>query len=84
MDIWGNKITTVNRYDVIVHCVNNFTWQKYRLHVLKGKDTKEKLDLLQAWLTENKNSHAAQCQVDNYLGALKRGGQIDASGKVVK
>lgn len=84
MKKWYRKINYVSRYDVIVHCVNDFEWQKFRLGTLKGLSTEQKLLHLVAWLNEHMNSFAATCQVDNYLGALKRGGQIDSEGNVLK
>ena len=84
MKKWYRKINFVSRYDVIVHCVNDFEWQMFRIKTLKGSTTEQKLLLLLNWLNKHMESFAAQCQVDNYLGALKRGGQIDAEGNVLK
>lgn len=64
------------------HCVRNKAWQRFRL-MLKGKTTAEKLHLLRCWY----DGKLADCglmtkwerevQVGNYLGALRRGGQLD-------
>lgn len=84
MKKWLYKINYVSRYDVIVHCVNDFEWQMFRIKVLKGISTEHKLAQLDAWIRDHHSSFASKCQVDNYLGALKRGGQIDSEGNVLK
>lgn len=80
---WTAKITSPSRLDIIKYAVNDFQWQKFRL-LLKGISTQEKLKLLRLWLEDHKHAHAQQVQVDNYLGALKRGGQISAKGEILK
>ncbi len=82
MNSWDQKIITPSRLDIIKYAVNDFDWQMFRLG-LKGISTYDKLDQLQKWLRKH-NNHAAVVQVNNYLGALKRGGQISAEGKVLK
>lgn len=80
---WDRKITSPSRIDIIKYAVNNYEWQQFRLS-LKGISTFDKLTELSKWLTQHDDSHEAQVQVDNYLGALKRGGQISADGKILK
>jgi hypothetical protein len=64
------------------------TWQDFRLG-MKGVDTKTKLFMLESWLIMGSTcNHCTgeirQHQVDNYLNALKRGGQLDLEGNVVR
>jgi hypothetical protein len=59
-------------------CVQDSAWQRIRLS-MKGKATHEKLEILWTWW---RNMHATEpyateVQVGNYLGALRRGGQLD-------
>ncbi len=69
-------------------------WQKFRVS-LKGLSTREKLYcLMWYWgvnITPGPGAHVSkldwQCEVirvNNYLGALKRGGQLDQHLRVVK
>jgi hypothetical protein len=54
-------------------------WQKFRLS-LKGKSTQDKLVQLTLWLQKPctlLQAHDRQVQVQNYLNALSRGGQIE-------
>lgn len=72
---------------VQLHCVRNKPWQRFRL-MLKGKTTAEKLHLLRCWY----DGKLADCglmtrwerevQVGNYLGALRRGGQLDMNNRI--
>jgi hypothetical protein len=52
-------------------------WQEFRLS-LKGQSTRKKLDRLKDWVREEPAvEHPTRCiQVQNYLNALSRGGQI--------
>jgi hypothetical protein len=81
----GFNIPTV-RY----HCVDTSRkivadWQQVRLS-MKGKDTTEKLSILKAWWDkdENEDNESVFVQVYNYLGALRRGGQLDSLNRVRK
>jgi len=59
--------------------VEDFAWQMFRGVRLKGQDTAVKLDLLADWLNVwvgTPYESIARVQVENYLGALKRGGFI--------
>lgn len=64
-------------------------WQKTRLF-MKGKPTHVKLSILDAWydkykLDSNTEVRAAVIvQVYNYLGALRRGGQLNDKNQVRK
>lgn len=64
-------------------------WQDTRLS-MKGKPTHQKLDILMAWWYKFKDHHdervqrAVGVQVVNYLGALRRGGQLNEHNQVRK
>ena len=72
-------------------CVQDANWQQVRLS-MKGIPTHEKLATLKRWWDKHstfeglpcKISQRAQCQVGNYLGALRRGGQLDDANRVRK
>jgi hypothetical protein len=63
-------------------------WQQCRLS-MKGKKTHEKLDILMRWYQAD-GAHAGnrieyvRVQVYNYLGALRRGGQLDDQNRIRK
>jgi hypothetical protein len=59
----------------ILDAVADDDWQSYRLY-LKGLSTEDKLDKLCAWLVKKNFSHRAKIQVQNYVNALKRAGQV--------
>lgn len=74
------------------YCVQNDAWQQVRLS-MKGQPTHVKLAILLAW--RDKQNQAAddsggfdelylmtKVQVANYLGALRRGGQLDMHNRV--
>jgi hypothetical protein len=72
---------------VQMFCVRNHWWQQFRLR-LKGKTTRDKITCLEAWYDgrfENSSDmtpYEREVQVGNYLGALRRGGQLDANNQV--
>lgn len=85
-------------HEVNQHCVRNERWQKVRLS-MQGKYTWEKLATLQIWwdtnfeaankpgLTQAEKSlieRSTEIQVGNYLGALRRGGQLNDDNWVRK
>ena len=89
MNQWTNHVTSRGQ-DVIQPAVysENEAWQDFR-QSLKGLSTQEKLIRLQMWLNTNGISsgysrEVVQIQVDNYILALRRGGQLDKDYKVVK
>jgi hypothetical protein len=68
--------------DVQRYCVRDGHWQRFRLK-LKGLSTVEKLDRLERWWDDNQlYPGRTEVQVGNYLGALRRGGQLDMNNKV--
>lgn len=87
-------------HDVRIHCVQNSEWQKVRLS-MKGVDTVEKLEILEAWYDKQMReaeqlvrcdqghrgralAFATKVQVGNYLGAIRRGGQLDDQNRIRK
>lgn len=73
--------------DVKTFCVEDADWQKIRLS-MKGLPTHEKLQILKDWWDRDitgkrvQPSYAVQVQVGNYLGALRRGGQLNSQNQV--
>lgn len=62
----------------------SLVWQQFRVR-LKGLSTKEKLYALGWFKTTNDYFEPNDIiRVNNYLGALKRGGQLDQHLRVVK
>jgi hypothetical protein len=63
----------------IQRCVADEEWQRFRVS-LKGLSTAEKLRRLRSY----KTNHSGRCvavRVDNYLNALRRGGQLPPKGQ---
>lgn len=83
--------------DVRMHAVNNRQWQVVRLS-MKGKSTAVKLTILENWWDRQLKAaqgtpnidraramkYALEVQVGNYLGALRRGGQLNNSNYIRK
>lgn len=64
-------------------CVKCAYWQDVRLS-MKGKPTDEKLKILEVYWDCHIDAHEREVQVGNYLGALRRGGQLDSQNRVRK
>jgi hypothetical protein len=62
-------------------------WQLFRVS-MKGLSTSEKLYMLHnRYITldlDNNQNWVDHCRIDNYIGALVRGGQLDSNYKVLK
>ena len=83
--------------DVRMHAVENRKWQVCRLS-MKGKTTTVKLTILENWWDRGMREaqeindinrakaakYAVEVQVGNYLGALKRGGQLNDDNQIRK
>lgn len=68
------------------YCVQDEEWQGVRLS-MKGVPTAKKLDILLEYYVRKggvKCDEHIQCQIDNYLGALRRGGQLDDNNLIRK
>ena len=91
MDSWDSTLRPVrsgyNPQDVQRICVRNRKWQAFRLS-LKGKSTRDKLARLAEWYdgfwpdTQGSSKWEREVQVGNYLGALRRGGQLNMNNEV--
>lgn len=91
MDSWDSTLRPVrsgyNPQDV-QRIVYTKGWQRFRLS-LKGLSTQLKLDKLVEWYDGNTKLDAIhytkwerEVQVGNYLGALRRGGQLNMNNEV--
>lgn len=58
-------------------------WQKFRVG-LHGLTTRCKLWCLMTYYLQDRNDYAHRIRVDNYLGALIRGGQLNDKLEVLK
>lgn len=76
---------------VQIHCVRHAAWQDVRLS-MKGIDTIDKLDTMNTYFIKNygllgyafDGTDICAIQVGNYLGALRRGGQLDEANRLRK
>lgn len=64
-------------------CVNCSYWQNIRLS-MKGVPTHEKLAILKTYWDCHIDTREREVQVGNYLGALRRGGQLDEHNRIRK
>ncbi len=93
-----NMASGVSPGDAQEYCVRHQEWQRLRLW-LKTQDTAGKLDALWKWYSEGRieiferrtkvtlqegRNWVREIQVTNYLGALRRGGQLDMNNAVKK
>lgn len=77
--------------EVKQYCVDDPAWQKVRLS-LKGLDTTDKLHILEMYwdrmmelaMTDEGREREIEVQVGNYLGALRRGGQLNDENQIRK
>jgi hypothetical protein len=72
----------------IMYAIQCDVWQEHRLY-MKGKSTQAKLILCETWLRETPpcehcTDEIRVHQIDNYINALKRGGQLDLEGNIVR
>ena len=96
---WEQEVTPWDR-DTVEYCVyeapDHTDWQLFRVSI-KGLSTAEKLYMLSLYRIWQLNETApgtmngemrqisvVQCRVDNYIGALRRGGQLDENYRIVK
>lgn len=83
MKVWPYEVHGMRMSDIL-KTVNNPGWQQHRLS-LKGLPTDMKLDMLEEWLRHGLGTtRDRQIQVDNYINALKRGGQLNDKLEVVR
>lgn len=87
MQIWTHPVNMHTREE-IDNAVEDPYWQCIR-RGMKGLPTEEKLDILNSYLFFAIHGgilpRACEVQVDNYINALLRGGQLvrDAEGNIV-
>lgn len=89
----GNKIEAWSQDEVqyaVYEAPDHESWQKFRCS-LKGQSTRMKLARLHLYLEKCKadassiaEMRLAQVRVDNYLGALIRGGQLNTTLHVIR
>lgn len=77
---WPHPVTSL-LVSEIAEAVSDPKWQKFR-RSLKGKSTSDKLSELNWYRSTHMGADATlprkyQVQIDNYINALKRGGQLD-------
>lgn len=79
MQVWEPEITRTTIGEIQLYCVEDEVWQEFRKS-LKGISTQKKLDKCREWLDRWETGlgplRRAEVQVDNYLNALLRGGQL--------
>lgn len=76
--------------DCVYRVADVALWQLLRTS-MKGLTTKEKLQFLLAYYHSSITNDASReqmmivkCRIDNYIGALRRGGQLDAEYNIVR
>lgn len=69
----------------VYYADDHLNWQQFRVS-LKGQSTQVKLWRLDRKfrLAQQLGFHEDIVRVDNYIGALKRGGQLNAAGEIIK
>lgn len=87
MDRWSHEVSSWSREQIQV-AVNDNYWQTFRVS-LKGLSTSEKLARLEQYLIDHADEHGVvssrdQCRVDNYINALRRGGQLDLHNRIAR
>ena len=91
---WIHTISQGWKNDYIRFCVyesmSHLYWQQFRVS-MKGMSTFEKLVMLhnygKAHFVNNEDwalRKVEKCRIDNYIGALRRGGQLDENCMVIK
>lgn len=81
MNKWPYEVACLQR-SVILRAVRDPEWQEFR-RSLKGLDTETKLDKLFE-RKEASSRWTSDVQIDNYINALLRGGQLVRSGNTIK
>jgi len=92
---WGPPMRSWSAEQIRTAVYDSFDaeeWQKFRV-ALKGLSTQHKLFRLLQYYSEHGQHDSVtgvvipehiQCRVDNYVNALKRGGQLDSEGNIVR
>jgi hypothetical protein len=76
LDYWTNDEIRQAVYEL----EDSERWQLFRVS-MKGRTTSEKLYMLHNYYAKHDAATVARekCRIDNYIGALKRGGQLDST-----
>lgn len=79
-ECWPFSVKHTPRNLIQKYCLGSEAWQKMRLF-LKGKNTSQKIMLLILWRVQlqslyNQKYDEGVIQIDNYINALLRGGQL--------
>lgn len=88
MKTWPFAVKSTTKKE-IRDAVHHEEWQRVRLH-MKGMPTTDKLDILVKYRNSktcpscNRIGRITEVQIDNYINALKRGGQLNYDLEVVK
>ena len=87
MNHWPYEVSPWSMDDIL-SAVKDDDWQALRLS-LKGIPTEEKLDRLEEYMAsiDGRSANEAwrmHCRIDNYINALKRGGQLNMQMEVVR
>lgn len=89
---WEYPVKPYTSWEVQMYATNDKDWQRFRL-TLKGCPTFKKLEMLRIRRASYCNVSTPpslfpirriQVQLDNYINALKRGGQLNMKLEVVK
>lgn len=86
---WDFSVLPYTNSEVRDYCTNDPEWQRFRL-TLKGVPTFKKVEMLRirrASYCGSENMFPPrkyQVQLDNYINALRRGGQLNDAYEVVK
>lgn len=86
MNEWPYSVGAYSPSEVKTFCVEDAFWQKFRL-TLKGISTQDKLKRLTQYRNDclsmtGELARRYQVQIDNYINALKRGGQLSMDLRV--
>jgi hypothetical protein len=79
MNKWPFEVSYIQASE-IAPAINNAEWQAFRIS-LKGISTPQKLIRLAQW---PRRERADVVRIDNYINALKRGGQLNMDLEVIK
>ena len=85
MKRWPYEVKHLTRTE-IMDAIKCDAWQDLRLS-MKGRPSMIKLDMCVTWLEigcETCGEAKRSIQIDNYINALKRGGQLDVDGNIVR
>lgn len=83
MNEWPYEVSPLSKDEIYRYCVRDERlrgWQAHRL-AMKGLPTGEKLNMLHKWHARwnywcDERPRDVQVQIDNYVNALLRGGQL--------